>query len=184
MTVDTHSPVSIINRQTADIIVKSVPSALILDEQDCPIDTVHVDYNQRRIELFGILVVDVLSLIWNLKSAKLLVSDNRTCYLLDLYLQFQLGVRTMQVGPSSPLVGIISETQQSDKSDFWRSDYEKEFGHVFWRLGRAKNQQVFSTFKPSFVPIQKRAPCSSTCWQEGSSRNPLTCSGGALCKIQ
>ena len=107
LTVVTHSPASFINRQTADIIVKYVPSALILDEQDCPIDTVHVDYNQRRIELFGVLVVDVSSLGWNLKSAKFLVSDNRTRCLLGLYLQFQLGVRTMQVGPSSPLVGII-----------------------------------------------------------------------------
>ena len=69
-TVDTGSPASFVNRRTADTLVNFVPSAHILDEQDCPIDTVYVDYKRRRVELFGTLVVDVLFLDWNVKSAK------------------------------------------------------------------------------------------------------------------
>ena len=80
-TVDTGSPASFGNKRTAEYIVKSVPSAVILNEKERPIDRVYVDYNQKRIDLFGTLMVDVSSLGWNVNSAKFLVSENRTRWL-------------------------------------------------------------------------------------------------------
>ena len=58
-TVDTGSPASFVNNSTADYLLKSVPSAVVLSEKDCPIDTVYVDYNRKIIELMGTLFVDV-----------------------------------------------------------------------------------------------------------------------------
>ena len=81
-TVDTGSPASSVNKRTADYIVKTVPSAKVFSEQERPIDTVYVDYNRERIELMGTLIVDVSSLGWHVKSAKFLISENRTRCLL------------------------------------------------------------------------------------------------------
>ena len=91
VTVDTGSPASFVNKRTADYIVKSVPSAVVLSEKECPIDTVYVDYNRKRIELMGTLVVNVSSLGWSVKSAKTLISENRRRCMLGLDLHSQLG---------------------------------------------------------------------------------------------
>ena len=88
-TVDTGSPASFVNKRTADYIVKSVPSAKVLSEKECSIDTVYVDYN-KRIELMGTRIVVVSSLGWHVKSAKFLNSENCTRCLLGLDLQSQL----------------------------------------------------------------------------------------------
>ena len=107
-TVDTGSPASFVNKRTADYIVKTVPSAKVFSKQERPIDTVYVDYNRKRIELMGTLIVDVSSLGWHVKSAKFLISENRTRCLLGLDLQPQLGVRTTQVRRERSLVGEVS----------------------------------------------------------------------------
>ena len=109
-TVDTGSPASFVNKRTADHIVKSVPSAKVFSEKECPIDTVCVDYNRKRIELMGTLIVDVSSLGWHLKSAKFLISENCTRCMLGLDLQSQLRVRTTQVRPKRSLVGEVSQS--------------------------------------------------------------------------
>ena len=61
-TVDTGSPASFVIKRTADYIVKSMPSAIVLSEKECPIDTAYVDNKRKRIEMMGTLVVDVSSL--------------------------------------------------------------------------------------------------------------------------
>ena len=74
-----------------------MPSAVVLSEKECPIDTVYVDFNRKRIELMDDLVVDVSSLGWSVKSANFLILENRTrCPLgLDLQSQFELGLRKL-----------------------------------------------------------------------------------------
>ena len=106
-TVDTGSPASFVKKKTADYILKTVPSAKIFTVQESPIDTVYVDYNRKKIELMGTLIMDVSSLGWHIKSAKFLISENRTRCLLGLDLQPHLGVRTTQVRPDRPLVGEV-----------------------------------------------------------------------------
>ena len=54
-TVHTGSPASFVNKRKAEYIVKSVSSAVVLDEKECPIDTVYVDNIRKCIELFGTL---------------------------------------------------------------------------------------------------------------------------------
>ena len=155
-TVDTGSPACFVNKRTADYVLKSVPSAEVLGEKECPIDTVYVDYNRRRIELMGTLIVDVSSLVWYVKYAKFIMSENRTRCLLGLDLQSQLGVWTTQVRPDRPLVGEVSQSDLNETSEFWKSHFHKKYQHVFSRIGRAKNHQVFSTFKSPLIPIQEK----------------------------
>ena len=155
-TVNTGSPASFVNKKTADYIVKTVPSAKVFSDQERPIDTVYVDYNRKRIELMGTLILDVSSLGWHVKSAKFLISENRTRCLLGLDLQPQLGVRTTQVRPERSLVGEVSLSNLNETSQSWKSHFHQKFHRVFSRERRAKNHQVFSTFKSPLVPIQEK----------------------------
>ena len=155
-TVDTGGPAFFVNKRTAEYIAKSVPSAVVLDEKECPIDMVYVNYNPKRNHLFGTLIVNVSSLGWNVKSAKFLISENRTLCLLELDLHSQLVLPLTQVRPPIPLVGVISQSESSETSQFWISQYKKKFSHVFSRIGRAKNHQLFSTFKSQLIPIQEK----------------------------
>ena len=155
-TVDSGSPASFVNKRTADNIVKSVPSAKVFRKQERPIDTVYVDYNRKRIELTGTLIVDVSSLGWHVKSAKFLISENRTRCLVRLKLQSQLGVRTTQVRPERPLVGEVSQSNANETSEFWKLHFQQMYQQVFFCIGRAKIHQVFSTFMSPLVAIQEK----------------------------
>ena len=155
-TVDTGSPASFVNKKTADYILKTVPSAKVFTVQESPIDTVYVDYNRKRIELMGTLVLDVSSLGWHVKSAKFLISENRTRCLLGLDLQPHLGVKTTQVRPERPLVGEVSQSNLNVTSESWKTHFYQKFHRVFTRVGKAKNHKVFSTFKSPLVPIQEK----------------------------
>ena len=155
-TVDIGSPASFVNKKTADYIVKTVPSAKVFSIQERPIDTVYVDYNRKRIDLMGTLILDVSSLGWCVKSAKFLISENRTRCLLGLDLQSQLGVRTTQVRPERSSVGEVSLSNLNVTSESWKAHFHQKIHRVFSRVGRAKSHKVFSTFKSPLVPIQEK----------------------------
>ena len=155
-TVNTGSPASFVNKETADYIVKTVLSAKVFSIQERPIDTVYVDYNRKKIDLMGILILDVSSLGWHVKSAKFLISENRTRCLLGLDLQPQLGVITTQVRPERSLVAEVSLSNLNVTSESWKTHFHQKFYRVFSRVGRAKNHKVFSTFKSPLVPIQEK----------------------------
>ena len=158
-TLDTGSPASFVNERTADCKrengVESVPSSVILSEKESPIVTMYVYYNRKRIELMGTLVVYVSSLGWIVKQAKFLISENRTPCLLGLDLQSQLGVRTTQIRPPRPLVGNVFQSDINETSEIWRSHFHKKYQHVFFRIGRAKSHQIFSTFKSPLILNQE-----------------------------
>ena len=155
-TVDTGSPASFVNKKTAEYIVKTAPSAKVFGIQERPIDTVYVDYNRKRIDLMGTLILDVSSLGWHFKSAKFLISENRTRCLLGLDSQPQLGVRTTQVRPERSLVSEVSLSNLNVASESSKTHFHQKFHRVFFRVGRAKNHKVFSTFKSLLVPIQEK----------------------------
>ena len=155
-TVDTVSPASFVNKKTADYILKTVPSAKIFTVQESPINTVYVDYIRKRIELMGTLIMDVSSLGWHIKSAKFLISENRTRCLLGLDLQPHLGVRTTQVRSDRPLVGEVSQSNSNITSDSWKSHFQQKYHRVFNRVGKAKSHKLFSTFKSPLVAIQEK----------------------------
>ena len=104
----------------------------------------------------GTLILDVSSLGWHVKSAKFLISENRTRCLLGLDLQPHLGVKTTQVRPERLLVGEVSQSNLNVVSDSWKNHFHQKFHRVFTRVGRAKNHKDFSTFKSPIVPIQEK----------------------------
>ena len=104
----------------------------------------------------GTLIVDVSPLGWHVKSAKFLISENCTRCLLVFDLQSQLGVRTTQVKPDRSLVGEVSHSDLNETPEFWKSHFQKKYQHVFSRIGRAKDHQLFSTFKSSLILIQEK----------------------------
>ena len=76
---------------------------------------------------------------WHIKSAKFLISENRT-----------------QVRPERPLVGEVSQSNPNLKSGSWKTHFHQKFHRVFSRIGKAKNHKVFSTFNSPLVPIQEK----------------------------
>ena len=112
--------------------------------------------DRKRIDLMGTLILDASSLGWYVKSAKFLISENRTRCFLGLDLQSQLGVRTTQVRPEQSLVGEVSQSNLNVASESWKKHFHQKFHRVFSRIGRAKNHKVFSTFKSPLVPIQEK----------------------------
>ena len=94
-----------------------------------PIDISYVDYNHKPMELFGALVTDISSLGWKVKSAKFLISENRTRCLLDLDLQDATGVKTTQ--SSQQEVFEIMENNLAETSTHWREFYSSKYKDIF-----------------------------------------------------
>ena len=161
------------NKRTADHIVKPVPSAFRLHEKEFQVDTAYVDYNQKRIDLFGTLNGDVSSLEWNVKLAKFLISENRTGCLLCLDLQSQLGVRMTQFRPPSQLVRAILQSEPYKTSEFWRSQYKKKLNHVFTCLSVERTTIKFLHVQIAAYPNSRERQSSPISYSGESWRGKL-----------
>ena len=152
-TVDTGSPVSFLNKKTADILMKRIPNVKFKDIARHPLDVTYVDYNKKPIKLFGSLEIPITSKGWKIENACFLVSKNCTQNLLGLNLHEKLGIETVQRRPAE--VSYAEEDQDLDStSKFWRDHFVKRYPNVFSRLGRSKNHKVFTNFKNPLVPRQ------------------------------
>ena len=152
-TVYTGSPVSFLNKKTADILMKRIPNIKFKDIARHLLDVTYVDYNKKPIKLFGSLEIPITSKGWKIKKACFLVSENRTRDLLGLNLHEKLGIETVQRRPAA--VSYAEEDEELDlTSKFWRDYFIKRYPNVFSRLGRSKNHKVFTNFKDPLVPIQ------------------------------
>ena len=83
-TMDTGSPVSFLNKKTAEILMKRIPNVKIKDVGRYPLDVTYVDYNKKPIKLFGSPEIPIRSKGWKIKNACFLVSENCTRNLLGL----------------------------------------------------------------------------------------------------
>ena len=152
-TVDTGSPVSFLNKKTADILMKRIPNIKFKDIARHPLDVIYVDYNKKPIKLFGSLEIPIASKGWKIDKACFLVSENRTRNLLGLNLHEKLGIETVQRRPAE--VSYAEEDEELDPtSKFWRNHFVNRYPNVFSRLGRSKNHKVFTNFKDPLVPRQ------------------------------
>ena len=152
-TVDTGSPVSFLNKKTAEILVRRLPNVKFTDVGRYPLSVTYVGYNKKPIKLFGSLEIPIMSNGWKIDNACFLVSENRTRYLLGLNLHEQLGIETVQRKPAE--VSLAEQEQELDPtSQFWRDHFVKRYPIVFSRLGRSKNDEVFTNFKDPLVPRQ------------------------------
>ena len=53
-------------------------------------------------------------------------------------------------------MGEVSLSNLNETSESWKTHFHQKFHRVFSRVGRAKNHQVFSTFKSPLVSIQEK----------------------------
>ena len=152
-TVDTGSPVSFLNKKTAEILMKRIPNVKFKDVARHPLDVTYVDYNKKPITLFGSLEIPITSKGWKIENACFLVSENLTRNLLGLNLHEKLGIKTVQRGPAED--SLAEEEQELDPTtQFWRDHFVRRYPNVFSRLGRSKNHKVFTNFKDLLVPRQ------------------------------
>ena len=151
--VDTGSPVSFLNKKTAEILMRRLPNVKFKDVGRYPLSVTYVDYNKKPIKLFGSLEIPITSKGWKINNACFLISKNRKRNLLKLNLHEQLGIETVQRKPAE--VSLAEEEQELDPtSQFWRDYFVKRYPNVFSRLGRSKNHKVFTNFKDPLVPRQ------------------------------
>ena len=87
-----------------------------------------------------------------MEEALFLVSENRTRNLLGVGLQDQLGLVTTQLSAES--VYLRGDKPQDPISEYWGSFFASKYAHFFSRLGRSKNQKVYTNFKFPLVPRQ------------------------------
>ena len=113
-TVDTGSPVSFLNKKTADILMKRNPNVKFKDIARHPSDATYVDYNKKPIKLFGSLEISITSKGWKIEKACFLVSENCTRNLLGLNLHEKLGIETVQRRPAE--VSNAEEDQELDST--------------------------------------------------------------------
>ena len=140
-TVDTGSPVSFLNKKTADILMKLIPNVKFKDIARHPLDFTYVDYNKRPIKLFGSLEIPITWKGRKIENACFLVSENRTRNLLGMNLQEKLGIETVQRRPAE--VSLAEDEQELDPtSQFWRDHFVKRYPKVFSRLGRSKKDPL------------------------------------------
>ena len=79
-----------------------------------------------------------------------LKSDSKFAW---LNLHEQLGIETVQRGPTE--VNFTEDVEELDPtSQFWRDHFVKRYPNVFNRLGRSKNQKVFTNFQDPLIPRQ------------------------------
>ena len=95
-TVDTGSPVSFLNKKTAEILVKRILNVKFKDVARHPLDVTYVDYNKKPNKLFGSLEIPITSKGWKIENACFLVSENRTRNLLGLNFHEKLGIEMVQ----------------------------------------------------------------------------------------
>ena len=94
MLVDTGSPSSFLNRDTANTILRDAKAnAKFIKFADLQLDTLYLDYNKQRILILGALQVSVTSIDWSVQNARFLVVEDNRC-LLGLDLQPHLGIFT------------------------------------------------------------------------------------------
>ena len=145
-TVDTGSPQSFIKKPTADLLKKKDKFTRVLLLEKHPIKTKYVDYNHQAIKLFGTLIINKHSNGWVAENAQFLISENRTKCLLGLDIQPKISITTTQVKPTYSQVKEIktAESAETEESQFWKNNFMGKYNNVFSRLGRSKNDKVFT----------------------------------------
>ena len=136
--MDTGSPVSFLNKKTAEILLRQLPEAKFRDVKRYQLGVTYVDYNKKTDQaVWFVRIPDSVIRVEERQSA-FLVSENRTRKLLGLNLHEQLGIKTIQ--RKSAEVNSTEDLEEMEPtSKFWRDYSVNSYLNVFSRLGRSKN---------------------------------------------
>ena len=96
MTIDTGSPVSLLNWATTKQILEGPSKSKFIPAEKLNLSAQFVDYNKRPILILGALKANLRSAGWEVLGAMLLVTERRMRCILGLDLQSKLGIQTTQ----------------------------------------------------------------------------------------
>ena len=154
MTIDTGSPVSLLNWATTKQILKGPTNSKFIPVEKLNLSAQFVDYNKRPILILGALKANLRSAGWEVLGAMLLVTERRMRCILGLDLQSELGIQTTQ--KAAPTRKSRFDVLLCEQSEGWKQKFYKEFKNLFDRQGESKNHTVNTKFKYPLCPIQEK----------------------------
>ena len=154
MTIDTSSPVSLLNWATTKQILEGPKNSKFIPVEKLNLSAQFVDYNKRPILILGALKVNLRSADWEVLGAMLLVTERRMRCILGLDLQSKLGIQTTQ--KAAPTQKSRFDVPLCEQSEGWKQKFYKELKNLFDRQGESKNYTVYTKFKYPLCPIQEK----------------------------
>ena len=154
MTIDTGSPVSLLNWATTKQILEGPTNSKFFPAVKLNLSAQFVDYNKRPILILGALKASVRSAGWEVLGAMLLVTERRMRCILDLDLQSKLGFQTTQ--KSAPTRRSRFDVLLGERSEEWKQKFYSKFKDLFDRQGESKTHTVNIKFKYPSCPIQEK----------------------------
>ena len=154
MTIDTGSPVSLLNWATTKQILEGPSNSKIIPAEKLNLSAQFVDYNKRPILILGALRANLRSAGWEVLGAMLLVTERRMRCILGLDLQSKLGIQTTQ--KSAPTRRSRFDVLLCEQLESWKNLFYSKFKDLFDRQGESKNHTVSTKFKYPLCPIQEK----------------------------
>ena len=155
MTIDTGSPVTLLNWTTTKQILEGPSKSKFIPAQKLNLSAQFVDYNKRLILILGALKANLRSAGWKVLGAMLLVTERRMRCILGLDLQGKLGIQTTQ--KSAPTQRSRFDVLLCEQSEGWKQIFYMKFKDLFDRQGESKNHTVNTK-----CPIQEKGRISYT----------------------
>ena len=154
MTIDTGSPVSLLNWATTKQILEGPSNSKFIPAEKLNLSAQFVDYNKRPILILGALRANLRSAGWEVLGAMLLVTERRMRCILGLDLQSKLGIQTTQ--KSAPTRRSRFDVLLCEQLESWKNLFYSKFKDLFDRQGESKNHTVSTKFKYPLCPIQEK----------------------------
>ena len=154
MTIDTGSPVSLLNWATTKQILEGPSNSKFIPAEKLNLSAQYVDYNKRPILILGALRANLRSAGWEVLGAMLLVTERRMRCILGLDLQSKLGIQTTQ--KSAPTRRSRFDVLLCEQLENWKNLFYSKFKDLFDRQGESKNHTVSTKFKYPLCPIQEK----------------------------
>ena len=154
MTIDTGSPVSLLNWATTKQILEGPSNSKFIPAEKLNLSAQFVDYNKRPILILGALRANLRSAGWEVLGAMLLVTERRMRCILGLDLQSKLGIQTTQ--KSAPTRRSRFDVLMCEQLESWKNLFYSKFKDLFDRQGESKNHTVSTKFKYPLCPIPEK----------------------------
>ena len=154
MTIDTGSPVSLLNWATTKQILEGPTNSKSIPAEKLNLSAQFVDYNKRPILILGALKANLRSAGWEVFGSILLVTERRMRCILGLDLQGKLGIQTTQ--KPAPTRRSRFDVLLCEQSEGWKQKFYNQFKDLFDRQGESKNHTVSTKFIYPLCLIQQK----------------------------
>ena len=154
MTIDTGSPVSVLNWTTAKQLLDGSSEIKFVPPEKLNLIRQFVDYKKNLIQILGAVCANSSSAGWEVKDAYFLVTERRARCILGLNLQRKLGFHTSQ--KSAPVNRSRFDVLLCEQSEGMKHQFYTKFSSLFDRQGESKHHVVNTKFKYPLCPIQEK----------------------------